>query len=59
MPPFRGHFHVMHRGRFAGTFRDACRFVDYPAPLSDAEASREGEGSFEEYVDDEEEQERF
>jgi hypothetical protein len=34
-------------------------FVDYPAPLSDAEASHEGEGSFEEYVDDEEEQERF
>lgn len=24
-PPFRGHSYVMHRGRFAGTFRDACR----------------------------------
>ena len=25
--PFRGHSYVMHRGRFAGTFRDACRLV--------------------------------
>jgi hypothetical protein len=26
-PPFRGHSYVMHRGRIAGTFRDACRLV--------------------------------
>ncbi|BBX57386.1 hypothetical protein MSHO_27310 [Mycobacterium shottsii] len=26
--PFRGHFYVMHRGRFTGISRDACRTVD-------------------------------
>ncbi|BBX56478.1 hypothetical protein MSHO_18230 [Mycobacterium shottsii] len=26
--PFRGHFYVMHRGRFTGIFRDACRLLD-------------------------------
>jgi hypothetical protein len=27
--PFRGHSYVMHQGRFAGTFRGACRRVAY------------------------------
>jgi hypothetical protein len=30
--PFRGHSYVMHQGRFAGTFRDACRMVDKNSP---------------------------